>query len=93
MAVTLELFLTDYTDFENKNGSFYGDEFIWKIKYIRDGNNYLWHLKYSLPYIKVLGFVAFRFISKVLGIGEAEHSWGDEKTIKPVKIYAVSSDV
>ena len=69
MAVTLELFLTDYTDFENKNGSFYGDEFIWKIKYIRDGNSHLWHRKYSRPYTKVIGFVACRVILKVIGIG------------------------
>ena len=37
----------------------------------------LWHQKYLLPLTKVLGFVACRVISKVLGIGEAERSWGD----------------
>ena len=65
------LFWTEYTDFYIKNGSFEDDEFIRKSKYIRDGNSYLWHQKYSLPYTKVLGFVAYRVTSKVLGIGAA----------------------
>ena len=38
--------------------------------------------KYSLPFTKVLGFVACRVTSKVLGIGAADRSWGDVKTIK-----------
>ena len=78
-------YATEYTDFENKNGSFDGDEFIWKIKYIRDGNSNLWNKKYSLPCTKVLGFFAYRVTSKVIGIGEAERSWGDVKTIKSEK--------
>ena len=40
MAVTQELFLTEYTDFYNKIGSFSGDKFIWKSKDIRDGNSH-----------------------------------------------------
>ena len=31
MAVTQDVFCTEYTDFENKIGSFDDDEFIWKI--------------------------------------------------------------
>ena len=30
MAVTQDIFWTEYTDFDNKIGSFYADEFIWK---------------------------------------------------------------
>ena len=41
MAVTQDVFWTEYTDFDNKNGSFDGDEFMWKSKYIRYGNNHL----------------------------------------------------
>ena len=51
------------------------------------------HQKYSLSWTKVLGFVACRVTSKVLGIGEAERSWGDIKTIKSGKISAIISDV
>ena len=72
-------------------GSYDADEFIWKRKDIRDGKSHLWHQKYSLPFTKVLGFVACRFTSKVLGIGASERSWGDVKTIKSGKIsYIVS---
>ena len=93
MAVTPGIFWTDYADFDNKNGSFGGDEFIWKSKGIRDGNSHLWHPKYSLPCTKVLRFVSWWATSKVLGIGAAEPYWGDVKTIKYGKISAISSDV
>ena len=74
-------------------GSFDADEFIWKSKYIRDYNSHLWHQKYSLPFIKVLGFVAFRVTSKVLGICASDRSWFDVKTIKYGKISAIRSGV
>ena len=61
MAVTQDIFWTEYTDFDNKNGSFGSGGFIWKSKDIRDGNSHLWHQKYSIPCTKVLGFVACRF--------------------------------
>ena len=93
MNVTLDMFWTEYTDFDNNIGSFDADDFIWKIKDISDGNSHLWHQKYSLPFTKVIGFVACRFKSKVLGIGSAERSWGAVKTIKSGKISAISSDV
>ena len=32
MAVTQDIFWTEYTDFDNKIGSFDAGEFIWKIK-------------------------------------------------------------
>ena len=93
MAVTQDIFWTECTEFENKNGSFDGDAFIWKIKYIRDGNSNLWHQKYQLPCTKVIGFVACRLTSKVLVIGAAESPCGDVKTIKSGKRSAISRDV
>ena len=71
MAVTQDIFWTEYTDFDNNNGSFAGDEFIWNLKDIRYGNSHLWHQKYSLPCTRVLGFAAFRVTSKVLVVGAA----------------------
>ena len=50
MDFTLDLFWTDYTDFDKNNGSFDGNAFIWKSKDIRDGNSHLWNQKYSLSY-------------------------------------------
>ena len=93
MNVTLNMFWTEYTDFDNKIGSFDADEFIWKSKDISDGNSHLWHQKYSLPLTKVLGFVACRVTSKFLGIGAAERPWGDVNTIKSGKRSTISSDV
>ena len=49
--------------------------------------------KNSLLFTKVLGFVACRVTSKVLGVGAEERSCGDVKTIKHGKISAISSDV
>ena len=93
MNVTLYMFWTEYTDFDNKIGSFHADEFIWKSKDISDGNSHLWHQKYSLPFTKAIGFFACRVTSKFLGIGAAERSWGEVKTIKSGKISVIISDV
>ena len=87
------MFWTEYTAFDNKVGSYDADEFRWKSKDISDGNSHFWHQKYSLPFTKVLGFVACRVTSKVLGIGAAERSWGDVKTIKSGKRSSIRSDV
>ena len=57
IAVTQDIFWTEYTDFDNNIGSFDADEFIWKSKDIRDGNSHLWHQKYSPPFTKVIGFL------------------------------------
>ena len=57
MNVTLDIFWTEFTDFDNNIGSYDADEFIWKSKYISDVNSHLCHQKYSLPFTKVFGFV------------------------------------
>ena len=46
MALTQDIFWTEYTDFDNKIGSFYADDFLWKSKDIKDGNSHLWHQEY-----------------------------------------------
>ena len=93
MAFTQYLFWTEYTDFDNNNASFDCDEFTRKSKDIRDCNTHFWNQKYSLPFTNILCFVSCRVTSKVLGIGEAERSWGDARKIKSGKISAISSDV
>ena len=82
MTVTLDIFWTVCTAFYNKISSFDTEEFIWRIKDIRDGNNHLWYTKYSLSCTEVLPFVACRVISKILVIGVAERSCGDVETTK-----------
>ena len=93
MAVTLYLFWTENIAFDNMIGYFDADEFIWNSKDISDRNSHLWHQKYSLPFTTVIGFVACIVTSKVLGIGAAERSWGNVKTIKSGKRSVISSDV
>ena len=93
MAVTKDLFWTEETLFGKNNGSFDGDEFIWKIKDIRDGNSHLWNKKQAPHCTRVLGFVVCRVTSKVLGIGVAERYWGDINTIKYIRISATRSYV
>ena len=90
---TLDLFWTGYIDFDNNNGLFGGDGFIWKIKAIIGHNSHLFHQKYSLACTKVLGFLACIVTSKVIDIGAAYHYWGYVNTIKSSKRYAISSDV
>ena len=93
MAVTQDISWIEYTDFDNKIGSFDADEFIWKSKYIINGNSHLWHQKYLPPCTKVLGFVACIFTSKVIGIGTEERYWGEVNTINSGKRSDISSDV
>ena len=93
MAVTQYIFCTEYTEFDNNNCLFDGDEFICKSKYIRYGNSNLWYPTYSLPCTKVLGSVACRVTSKFLGIGAADSYWFDVKKIKYTKISSIISDV
>ena len=56
MAVTQDLFFTDYTFFDNKNGSFDGDEFKWKSKDTINGNSHLWHQKILFLALRLLVF-------------------------------------
>jgi hypothetical protein len=57
------------------------------------GNSYLWHEKYSIPYMSVLGYVVCRLTSKLCGIGPAERSWGRVKQIKDGKRSHLSGEL
>ncbi len=48
-------------------------------------NSFLWHEKYSIPYMSVLGFMACRVTSKLCRIGPAKRSWGRVKQVKDRK--------
>ena len=90
---TLNSFWRKYTNFNHKNDRFGSNDFVWNIKDISDGNSRIWNQKCSLPSTKVLGFVACRVTSKILGIGSAERSWGGVKTIKSGKRSALRNDI
>ena len=80
MSDIMDTFWDKYSNFEKHRGR--GD-FADVVKYatedVRAGRSHMWHEKYSLPYTKVLGYVACRVCSKLAGIGAAERSWGDVK--------------
>ena len=59
MYDTQDIFQTEYTDFDNNDGSFDGDGFRWKSKDIIDGKIHLWHQKYSLL---APGFLVFLYV-------------------------------
>ena len=72
MNENIDTLWIDYTDFNQNNGHFDGDDFIRKSKYIQEGNSCLWHQKYYLTCTKALVFLARRVISKILVIGAVE---------------------
>ena len=73
----LNTFWSEYTNSNHNDDHFDSNEFIWNIKDTSDGNIHPWHQKYSSPTKKVLGFVACRVTSKMLGIVCTDRSWGD----------------
>ena len=90
---TLDTFWSKYTHFNHNNYPFESKNFIWSSKDIRGGNSHLQHQKYSLISTKVLVFVACGVTSKMLGVGSAERSCGDVKTIKSGKVSALGNDI
>ncbi len=64
----------------------------WASYNVTQGNSYLRHEMYSIPYTLVLGFVACHVTSKLCGIGPAKRSWGRVKQIKDGKRSHRSSE-
>ena len=74
----------EYKDFKNQTGC-YRKAGRWSTDDGKKGRSHLWHEKYSLGDMDVLGFVACRVTSKNLGIGAAERSCAGAKYIKDGK--------
>lgn len=87
----IDTFWNQYKHFKNKTGK-YDHKGRWHVDDAILGNSYLWHEKYSLPYYPVLGFVACRTTSKLLGIGAAERCWGAVKVLKCGKRSGIGGD-
>ena len=62
----IDTFWSEYTDFNDKNGPFAGDDLIWISKDILKVNSNIWHQKYYLPCTKVIIFVACNVRYKLL---------------------------
>ena len=78
-------FWEEYNDFSNKVGANYSRDYIWNNQNLSQGKSYLWHKFFSEKSTKVLGRLACRVTSKIIGIGSAERSWGDVKHLKSGK--------
>ncbi len=76
----IDIFWAEYRDFVKEEGVFKKGRF--QLPDAINGNSHVWHETYSVPHTRVLGFVACRVCSKRLGIGAAERSWSDVKSIK-----------
>jgi len=87
----IDTFWNEFKAFQNRTNP-YHDASRWASYDITIGNSHLWHEKYSLPYTKVLGFVACRVTSKLCGIGPAERSWGGVKQVKDGKRSHLSGE-
>ena len=83
-ADIVDRFWGEFKDFKNQTGP-YSKAGRWLTDDVRKGRSHLWHEKYSLGYTDVLGFVACRVTSKILGIGAAERAWAGTKDIKDGK--------
>jgi hypothetical protein len=81
---TCENFWTEWSDFSNKLDAF-SSKRMWNSEPAVQDKSYVFHEKYSLKVMTVLGYVACRVTSKVLGIGTEERSWGDVKQLKTDK--------
>jgi hypothetical protein len=84
-------FWTEHKTFINKTYPF-DKPSRWLTGDVMKGRSHLWHDKYSLNCTEVLGHVAVRTTSKVLGIGPAERAWGDVKHLKDGKRSHLSAD-
>ncbi len=78
----IDIFWKEFKHFAYRMGS-YGHQLSW---FENDGTlfgqYYLWHEIHPIPFTEFLGFIACQTNSKHLGIGSAERSWSNVKTIK-----------
>lgn len=93
MGDLINIFWTEFENFQSKLGPYENREYIF-INHVDiiNGKSYLWHKKETLRYTKIFGKFACRVCSKILGIGSAERSWGDVKSLKNNKRSHLSAD-
>ena len=80
----VRIFWKEYKDFDKRRGKF-ANRSWWNSPDCCGGRSHTWHEMHSEPRTVVLGFMGCRGTSKSAGMGTAERSWGDVKTIKDGK--------
>ena len=78
----IDIFWKEFKHFTYRTGPYSYRSGCFENDDALSGRSYLWHEMHSLPFTEVLGFVACQTTSKHLGIGSAEQSWSNVKTIK-----------
>lgn len=77
----LNTFWKEWRHFSDEMGM-YEQRNRWNVRDALEGNSAEWHSHYSLGGItKVLGFVACRVCSKLVGMGPSERAWAGTKEI------------
>jgi hypothetical protein len=74
----IDTFWNEFKAFQNCTHP-YHEPSHWATYDATKGNSYLWHEKYSISYMSVLGFMTCRVTSKLCGIGPAKRGWGGVK--------------
>jgi DNA topoisomerase VI subunit B len=87
----MDIFWNEFKAFQNKTEPFHQPA-RWSTSDVLNGRSHIWHEKYSLPYTKVLGYVACRVTSKLCGIGPAERCWSAVKQVKKDKRSHLSGE-
>jgi hypothetical protein len=87
----IDIFWDEFKAFQNKTEPFHQPA-RWSTSDVLNGRSHIWHEKYSLPYTKVLGYVACRVTSKLCGIGPAERCWSAVKQVKRDKRSHLSGE-
>jgi hypothetical protein len=80
----IDTFWNEFKAFQNCTHP-YHEPSHWATYNATQGNSFLWHEMYSIPYPSMLGFVACCVTSKLCGIGPVERSWGGVKQVKDGK--------
>jgi hypothetical protein len=83
MGSLINSFWQEFEDFQSKTCPYANQEYIFRNHVdLSSGNIHFWHKKETLRFTIIFGRFACRVCSKILGIGSAEHSWGDVKHLK-----------
>ena len=86
-------FWQEFENFTSKTGEAYeARSCMWNDRNLALGKTWMWHKMHTLNSTKVLGRLACRVCSKLVGIGAAERSWGDVKHLKTGKRSGLSAD-
>ena len=81
-SVHYNIFREEHRKFMRKIDMFEAKNKMWQSTLLDHDKVHEWHDIFSINSTQVLGWVACRVTSKILGIGNAERAWGAVKQLK-----------